>query len=273
MPFLSNDINDALEIVDFHADEGDNVDGCHTLIHICQRWQRIVFTSSHRPCLRILCTERKPVKEVLNGWPALPIIVRQCGNTKSLVEGADNLNIVAALGCRGHQGGHVCKVCLPFVSTRLLEGLVTLMQQPFPTLIHQNVQSNESVRWTRAVASKQAPFEHVTTLERPPTLGPRSALPPSPLPSAASIVSRLSLITFLFQIPPHLASNISTDNTRVAQNRQHNSRAPPRGRRTGSKHDSCSTSPVEPLFGTTALSDRIVAYRFSALFRTFYCFS
>jgi len=78
------------------------------------------------------------------------IIVRQLesGNTKSFVSGADN--IIAALGCRGH----VCKVCLPFVSSRSLEGLATLMQELF----------------ARAIAS---PFEHVTTLERP-----RSAFSP-----------------------------------------------------------------------------------------------
>ena len=174
------------------------------------------------------------------------IIVRQpeSGNTKSLVSGADN--IIAALGCRGH----VCKVCFPFVSSRSLEGLATLMQELFP----------------RAVAS-EAPFEHVTTLERPPTFGLLASPRPPPPPSSRDQPSSLCL----FQIPPHLSSNLATDNTQIAQNCQHNSRAAPRGRRTGSKHDSCSTSPVEPLFGTTALSDRIVAYRFSTLFRTFYC--
>lgn len=125
-----------LEVFDFYVDEEDDIEGWHTLIHVCQRWRSIVFASQRRLHLRLLCTERRPVKQMLDVWPALPIIIRQSGNTKSLVEGTDN--IIAALERRDR----VCEICLPFVPGRLLEKFVALMQGPFPALIHLTIQSN-----------------------------------------------------------------------------------------------------------------------------------
>jgi len=105
-PLLSNDINNALEIFRFYADEDDDVDGVAHL-DICvlkmatHRLYIITSSTSETSLHREKTSEGDAVQYV---WPALLIIIRQSGNTKSLVEGADNT--IAALGCRGR----VCKV-------------------------------------------------------------------------------------------------------------------------------------------------------------------
>jgi hypothetical protein len=46
----------------------------HTLVHVCQRWRYIVFSSPLRLDLRIYCKETTSVREKLDTWPSfLPI--------------------------------------------------------------------------------------------------------------------------------------------------------------------------------------------------------
>ena len=45
------------------------------LVHVCQRWRRIVFSSPRGLGLIILCTYGTPVKKNLGCWPPFPIIV------------------------------------------------------------------------------------------------------------------------------------------------------------------------------------------------------
>ena len=46
------------------------------LVHVCQRWRRIVFGSPQRLQLRIACSFRTPTRTSLDIWPALPIVIR-----------------------------------------------------------------------------------------------------------------------------------------------------------------------------------------------------
>jgi len=97
-----------LEIFSFYVEEASGsseshierrIDAWHTLVHVCQRWRSLVFASSRRLDLGILCTNTRPLRGILDLWPALPIVI-WCGNisyTKSLpMVGAEN--IVFALG-------------------------------------------------------------------------------------------------------------------------------------------------------------------------------
>jgi hypothetical protein len=90
------------------------------LVHVCQRWRYVVFASPVRLDLCLSCTDRTPVRETLNVWPPLPIRIwsRHLGD-----------NILAALEHRDRVRG---------VSTslqrRLLEHLITVMQESFPAL-------------------------------------------------------------------------------------------------------------------------------------------
>ena len=64
-----------LEIFDFHRiDEPDYVPWkWTTLIHLCRRWQQVVFASLNRHHIQLLCTNRAPVRKLLGCWPAFLI--------------------------------------------------------------------------------------------------------------------------------------------------------------------------------------------------------
>jgi len=70
MPSLSNDINDAPEIVDFYADEGDDVDGWHMLIHVCQTEDGNVSSLHHHIVLSENSLHREKTSEGDAEWLA-----------------------------------------------------------------------------------------------------------------------------------------------------------------------------------------------------------
>ncbi|KAH9971501.1 hypothetical protein BGW80DRAFT_1460462 [Lactifluus volemus] len=93
-------------------------------VHVCQRWRYIIFASSLRLDLRLLCTDRTPVREMLDVWPPLPIEIHYF-SVDSQVED----NVMAALEHRNRVRG---------ISLRgkafPLENLVAVMEEPFPEL-------------------------------------------------------------------------------------------------------------------------------------------
>ncbi|KAH9972672.1 hypothetical protein BJV74DRAFT_799030 [Russula compacta] len=102
-----------------------------TLVHVCRRWRSVVFASPRRLDLQLLCTPKRPVREMLNIWPALPIIVwghDDDDDPTSLEEGADN--VIAAL----EHNDRLRKIDFWCVPGSVLERFVTVMQGPFPTL-------------------------------------------------------------------------------------------------------------------------------------------
>ncbi len=80
-----------LEIFNFYVDdleEYDNdIEGWHTLVHVCRRWRNVVFASPRRLDLRLLCTPTTSVKEMREIWPEFPIVV-YCNAT---AEGEDDV--------------------------------------------------------------------------------------------------------------------------------------------------------------------------------------
>src|SRR5258707_15876333 len=74
-----------LEIFDCYVNQvpeaDDNslgIEAWHTLVHVCQRWRTVVFGSPRRLDLRLFCTDKTPVREMLAVWPPLTIVVQQC---------------------------------------------------------------------------------------------------------------------------------------------------------------------------------------------------
>jgi len=115
-----------LEIFSFYVDEGHRADIWHTLVHVCQRWRYLVFASPRRLNLQILCTNGKPVKEMLDIWPALPIfVIWDDSDWRSHVD-----NILAALNRRER----VRRIDLWQVGMFVWEICATAMQEPFPKL-------------------------------------------------------------------------------------------------------------------------------------------
>ena len=96
----------------------------HTLVHVCRQWRAVVLGSPHRLGLRLLCTDKTPVKETLAVWPPLPIVMMQYSRITQMN------NIIVAL----EHNERICQIGLFQVRNSQLEEVVTAMQQPFPAL-------------------------------------------------------------------------------------------------------------------------------------------
>ena len=113
----------------------------HLLVHVCRRWRYLVYASPRRLRLRLLCTDRRPVKEALNIWPKLPIAIHAL-DFRPMMQ-ALVTNVVAAL----EHHDRVCEIDLGAYETSLLE-ILSVMDKPFPSLVNLKVMSivrNESM--------------------------------------------------------------------------------------------------------------------------------
>ena len=120
-----------LGIFDFcaseHQVEKGDIEAWQLLVHVCRRWRRIVFGSPCRLNLRLVGTSKTPVRDTLDVWPTLPLLIDDNGR---LAEGLDN--IIAMLEHRNR----VSQIKLRFRSSLLLEKIMAAMQLPFPELTH-----------------------------------------------------------------------------------------------------------------------------------------
>ena len=114
-----------LKIFDLYMKEAWVETGWHTLVHVCRKWRNVVFGSPRQLDLRLYCKARTPVREKLDIWPALPIIVM--GDADEIL-GEDN--VVAAL----EHNDRICKFELWRVPSSQWEKILAAMQQPFPAL-------------------------------------------------------------------------------------------------------------------------------------------
>ena len=106
-----------------------------SLVHVCRRWRSILFRSPRRLKLRLYCTTRTPVRDMLHIWPPFPLIV---DDTASPTEDMDN--VVAALECRDR----VDKIYLSEVNGSSLEKVLAAMQEPFPELTFLQLSSSSN---------------------------------------------------------------------------------------------------------------------------------
>ena len=125
---LPNDV--LLEIFNSHQyDEDDEIGfkrerAWQTLVHVCRRWQYIVFGSPRFLNLQLVCTTRTPVREMLDVWPSLPLILFYRENPTGSVD-----NLIAAFKCTDR----VCQIDLEIAQSWDLD-ICGEMQQPFPEL-------------------------------------------------------------------------------------------------------------------------------------------
>jgi hypothetical protein len=120
-----------LEIFDFYTNtiyssRGGKMgtEAWQSLVHVCRRWRSLVLGSPRRLNLRLFCTPETPARDILDIWPALPLII---ADNMALSSSTDNL--VAALG----QSNRVCEVDL-HLTGRQLEKVLAPMQMSFPEL-------------------------------------------------------------------------------------------------------------------------------------------
>jgi F-box-like len=97
-----------------------------TLAHVCRKWRNIVFGSPHRLDLRVYCRASTRVREMLDIWPNLPIVVWVYDDLGDLD------NTIAAL----EHTNRVCAIYLWYLQNYHSEDILAAMQQPFPALTH-----------------------------------------------------------------------------------------------------------------------------------------
>ena len=103
------------------------VEAWQSLVHVCRRWRTLVFESPRRLNLRLLCTSKISVRNRLDVWPALPLIIR---GFMDLSRGSSTDNVIAALG----QSNRVREVFLSDLTDRQWEEALAPMQVSFPEL-------------------------------------------------------------------------------------------------------------------------------------------
>ena len=106
----------------------------HRLAHVCRTWRDIIFASSRRLNLELLCTHGTPVRKELGYLPALPTVIHFPGS----YEDSDEDNIIAAL--EHPTRVHAVRLNVPY---SLLEKMSTVAQEPFPELTHLWLESKE----------------------------------------------------------------------------------------------------------------------------------
>ena len=124
-----------LVIFDFCGDKRSFIrsnadDWWQRLAHVCRNWRNIIFESPRGLDLQLVCTERTPVREMLDVWPLLPIIVHQIGDATL---GLDN--IVAAL----ERNDRIREITLIPTNNSQYKSLLEAMQEPFPALTELNL--------------------------------------------------------------------------------------------------------------------------------------
>jgi hypothetical protein len=122
-----------LTIFDYYVDEAQ-IDAWYTLVHVCQKWRNVVFGSPRRLNLQLYCKASTPVRETLDVWPLLPILIWVDGHK---TWGMDN--IVAALD----HNDRICTINVYNVRipSSQLEKVFAAMRRPFPTLTRLDIQN------------------------------------------------------------------------------------------------------------------------------------
>ena len=109
----------------------------HRLVHVCQKWRKIVFSAARRLNLELTCVDGRAVRNTLYVWPPLLVkmyylgIQKSSGNPKYKF-GDDVDNIIAALEHRDR----VCEMTVFNALASEMEEISAAMQEPFPALKH-----------------------------------------------------------------------------------------------------------------------------------------
>ena len=134
--------------------------GWHILVHVCQRWRSIIFDSPRYFDLRIFCTYAVPVRDILDHWPPLPIVIQYTGfSSLNPLATGDEDNIVVAL----QQTDRVRTIELT-VTISLLEILATQPQGLFPALEHLELLTHTEAGLTLSDACFSGPAPNLRVL-------------------------------------------------------------------------------------------------------------
>ena len=134
-----------VEIFYFYADEDMDMDTYFgpyekprieewtSLAHVCRRWRSIVFQSPRCLNLRLLCTSETPVRDTLDIWPPLPLVVHDWYGIRNPWCGRSGVdNFIAAL----EHNDRVCEIRFDRLLRSEFEYVLysDAMDKPFPEL-------------------------------------------------------------------------------------------------------------------------------------------
>ena len=117
-----------LRIFDFYIMDEDQIEAWQTLVHVCREWRSVIFGSPRRLDLRLLCTASTSVREKLDVWPLLPIVV--------LARRGSADKIITAL----EHNDRISRLHLSSIQTSEWEKILEAMRQPFPALTNLYLQ-------------------------------------------------------------------------------------------------------------------------------------
>jgi len=116
----------------------------HALVHVCRRWRYIVFASPLRLNLQLEYGGHRPMSEVLDVWPVLP--VKLISGVEILPSGLPHPrsdqrwnNIVAALESEHYDVNRICEINITNMTKSRWRRFAAAMQKPFPELTHLEV--------------------------------------------------------------------------------------------------------------------------------------
>jgi hypothetical protein len=110
-----------------------------TLVHVCRHWRSVVFGSPRRLDLQLVCTTKTPT-DMLDAWPALPLVIEENNSQTKAVD-----NIIALLE-RSELVPRITRIRLWGIH---LEDFSEAMEVPFPGLtelvLHHSKHETEPV--------------------------------------------------------------------------------------------------------------------------------
>jgi hypothetical protein len=137
-----------LEIFDFYLNDCYNVESrermWRSLLHICQRWRSLVFGSPGHLNLELVCTERTRARDMLDVWPAFPLIIMWINEYNPPGSMDDAIAVL-------ERSDRVCRVDLTVVRNLDLKMLLPAMQEPFPGLTQMELRLNDEIDETVVV--------------------------------------------------------------------------------------------------------------------------
>ncbi len=127
-----------LQVFDFCRPEAsetwDDHNWWHGLVHICQRWRQLIFTSPRRLGLSLLCTRKTPAtsSKIFDFWPNIPIAISV--NGWHSLDPTEEDNLLAAF----KHSDRVWSVTLS-LSRPQAKKVIKMMMKPFPALTNFRV--------------------------------------------------------------------------------------------------------------------------------------
>jgi hypothetical protein len=112
----------------------------HALVHVCRRWRYLVFASPRHLNLQLEYSGHRPISEVLDAWPVLPIkLVSNYSYSESYHPKLDQRrdNRIAAL--ESEHSNRICEIRIGDMADSDWQRFAAATQKPFPELTHLTV--------------------------------------------------------------------------------------------------------------------------------------